>query len=57
MTITVELYKADTHDKVYISAEGATGADYEVNSTEDIGKKVVECLETYYPDALTNPNQ
>lgn len=57
MTITVELYKADTHDKVYISAEGATGADYEVNSTEDIGKKVVEYLETYYPDALTNPNQ
>ena len=42
-TYEVEIYSENGETKVYISADGASGCKYKVNSPAEVGK----CLEDY----------
>lgn len=46
-TYTVEIYKKDGKDAVYISADGASGCSYQVDTPEDVGRYLADYIETF----------
>ena len=48
--ITIELYNDDGETGMYIETENSTGAEYKIQSVQDVGEFVVHYLMTYFTD-------
>ena len=48
--LTIELYNDDGETGMYIETENSTGADYKVQSVQDVGESVVHYLLNYFTD-------
>lgn len=60
MEFEFEIYVSDKTNKkmIFITAkDGASGAEYPYETTEDIGEAVINYLNNYYPDIVDNPGE
>ena len=48
--LTIELYNDDGDTGMYIETENSTGAEYKIQSVQDVGEFVVHYLNTYFTD-------
>ena len=60
MIFTFELYRDEKTgtNSVFVNADdGASGAQYPYQSAKEIGERISEYLENYYPDIVMSPEQ
>ena len=52
MEFQFEIYRKEEKTLIYVSTEGASGAEYEITQKSDIGRIINHYIENYYPDIL-----
>lgn len=55
-TFSVELYTENNEQHVYLYTDGASGCDYKISSTKELGMLVDDYVSAYYSENYNNSN-